>query len=76
MMGNVWEWNETLFTGSHRGLRGGAYYYYYSLNSSNRGDNTNPYYEALNLGFRVAEIPEPATLLLLGLSGLVLRRKH
>jgi len=76
MMGNVHEWNETLIDGVQRGRRGASYYNGdISLSSSNRYSN-KPYHESLNLGFRVASVPEPATLLLLGLGGLPLLRKR
>ncbi|MBM4104560.1 MAG: hypothetical protein FJ263_11060, partial [Planctomycetes bacterium] len=39
MTGNVWEWNETLFYGSFRGLRGGSY-----LNGGNRLASSIRYY--------------------------------
>jgi formylglycine-generating enzyme required for sulfatase activity len=78
-MGNVWEWNETLISGSTHGIRGGSYYTDYgrygpvgALASSGRG-GPDPYYEVHDIGFRVASIPEPCSLALLFLGGLVLR---
>jgi formylglycine-generating enzyme len=75
MMGNVWEWNEAVI-GSARGVRGSSYgndYYY--LGSSVRGDNP-PDLDYSHIGFRVASVPEPASvvLLLLG-AGLFKRRR-
>jgi sulfatase modifying factor 1 len=78
MMGNVWEWNETLISGSSLGIRGGSYNVYYGLISSYRDSYNNYYYpnfESLDLGFRVAEIPEPATLLLLGFGAFMISRR-
>ncbi len=76
MMGNVWEWNETPLYASYRGLRGGSCYYYVGdLRSSARNCDL-PYDEYSFIGFRVASVPEPATLLLLGLGGLALLRKR
>ena len=72
MMGNVYEWNETL-TDLKRGLRGGSYYGG-SFRSSSRGSST-PNNESINVGFRVASVPEPATLILFALGGLMLRRR-
>jgi sulfatase modifying factor 1 len=81
MMGNVWEWNETLI-GSSRGIRGGAYN---SYNSDNSLASSYRYYlehysfiEVSSIGFRVAEIPEPTTVALLSLGALSLirRKKH
>ncbi len=81
MMGNVMEWTESpwnsgnYLSDSGRGLRGGSYYYdNYGLALSYRDDVVTPDFEHRAVGFRVASIPEPTTLLLLGLGGLVLRR--
>jgi formylglycine-generating enzyme required for sulfatase activity len=80
MMGNVFEWNETLI-GSDRGFRGGSYGYYgygydyYALRSSNRFDY-DPRSERDDIGFRVASVPEPCTLSLLGIGGLMLIRRN
>ena len=81
--GNVWEWNETAYdginnaAGESRELRGGSWYF----NSSGLGASSrfsyNPPYETFDFGFRVASVPEPSTglLVLLGLSGLLLKRR-
>jgi len=57
MMGNVWEWNETLITGFDRGSRGGSCYNSsFYLSSSYWGDYYYPEYEIYSVGFRVASI--------------------
>lgn len=85
MMGNVWEWNESSYyapddsEGANRVIRGGEYGKYgavdeYSIRSSERdgiygisglypevGDDIG--------GFRVAAIPEPSSIALIGLVG-------
>jgi formylglycine-generating enzyme len=61
MNGNVYQWNDTLFSGSFRGIRGGGYINTVaSLKSSLRSD-VSPSNSFANLGFRVAETPEPST---------------
>jgi len=77
MMGNVFEWNETLIYGSYRGLRGGSYTDD-NLSSSDRYDGPDPApsYEIISIGFRVASVPEPCSLVLLGLGGLTLMRRR
>ena len=57
--GNVVEWNETIISASNRGLRGGSWI-------GNVGDlaasfqvDVNPTIETIDVGFRVASIPEP-----------------
>ncbi len=76
MMGNVWEWNETLI-GSNRRLRGGSYYGHYgSCLRSSAPSIYFPYAEDYGVGFRVASVPEPCTLVLLSLGGLTLMRRR
>jgi formylglycine-generating enzyme required for sulfatase activity len=77
MMGNVWEWNESLID-LCRAIRGAGYgskdYY---LSSSRRDNDDNDYgedYEVDKLGFRIVAIPEPATILLLAFGALTLRK--
>jgi formylglycine-generating enzyme required for sulfatase activity len=68
--GNVWEWNEAVLHGSYRGLRGGSFNDGdYSLHASLRS-YLSPTYEYYYLGFRVVEVPEPATLALLAFGGM------
>jgi formylglycine-generating enzyme required for sulfatase activity len=68
--GNVWEWNETVID-SYRGLRGGSFHNYGDdLRASFRYTNEDPSSEIFNVGFRVSEVPEPATIALLALGGV------
>lgn len=55
--GNVWEWNDTVISGSARGLRGGAWLGNDdAMHSSNR-DFFGPSLESSYVGFRVATGP-------------------
>lgn len=73
--GNVWEWAESAYTppsaaGSSRVLRAGSYNnaYAFFLESTDRY-SSHPWYEADNIGLRVASVPEPSTALLMMLGG-------
>jgi hypothetical protein len=62
MMGNVWEWNETLIYFGYRCLRGGSCSYDVSyLSSSYRYDGYFPSDEDVIVGFRVASTPTTCT---------------
>ena len=84
MMGNLWEWSESAKDGTlenvteSRVIRGGAFSdnFENGLRSSIRS-NASPASESMNFGFRVAAIPEPSSLAMIGLAcglGLFVRR--
>jgi formylglycine-generating enzyme required for sulfatase activity len=75
MGGNVFEWNEALIY-SFRGLRGGSYDDLDIILGSSIRNGTTPSFEGNNVGFRVASVPEPCSLVLLSLGGLTLRRRR
>lgn len=69
--GNVWEWNETMVHG-HIGLRGGAFDTMSSdMGAQSRTDSAYRTYEQSNIGFRIAEVPEPSTIVALSLLALM-----
>src|SRR5208283_162908 len=63
--GDVWEWNETAYFGNARGLRGGSYGDPVSVLVSGVQDNITPLSEDINVGFRVAYVPEPSSAAML-----------
>jgi formylglycine-generating enzyme required for sulfatase activity len=68
--GDVFERNESLINGSFRGLRGGSWFFLVGfLHASSRIDGI-PTSQLHHVGFRVASIPEPGTLLLAALAGM------
>ncbi len=85
MMGNIMEWMESPYWSGEdlsynpaalRPERGGAMGSLIGLLDSSWRDDNYPYDEHGYLGFRVASVPEPATLLLFGFGGLALRRRR
>jgi formylglycine-generating enzyme len=75
--GNVWEWNETA-DGSFRGYRGGAFSTDdYNLRAANRYSSFPTGVLDGLIGFRVVEVPEPSTsVLLVSASMGILRRRR
>ena len=78
--GNVWEWSDAVISSPSRlsrGPRGGSWGSDdYNLRSSSRYDV--PAYEDYNIGFRVASVPEPTSILLSMFAGgmMLIRRKR
>jgi len=78
--GNVAEWNETWIDSgrdSFGSLRGGAFPGTVTLLQASVRDFDSPTAEAVKYGFRVARVPEPASMaiLVLGGLGMLVRRR-
>jgi formylglycine-generating enzyme len=77
--GNVYQWDEGKYAGTCRGARGGCYGLpSYNMSAALTGDSLDPASWTPYYGFRVALIPDPATLSLLALAGvgLLARRQR
>jgi sulfatase modifying factor 1 len=74
--GNVFEWNDAVISGSPRGLRGGSWFDYDGTLASSYRTHSDPSFEYYSIGFRLASVPEPSSLVLSVLaSGVVLLRR-
>ena len=75
MNGNVWEWNESTWDGTldsmdeNRVVRGGTLVHNESFQRSSHRTNYYPTNEYDFIGFRVAAIPEPSVIALMGVFG-------
>jgi len=79
--GNVGEWNEAIpyqdSSDACRGMRGGSFYGGGSdMIAAQRDIYADPRFEGPSVGFRIVEVPEPATLSLLALGGLLALRRR
>ncbi len=76
MAGNVWEWNEAIFSSSRRGLRGGSFG---NPDVVLRADDRNINFvtnESSFIGFRVSQVPAPGSVALLAIGGLAATRRR
>ena len=85
--GNIWEWNEAVIdawwaeptaAAQWRGVRGGAWDIYESsaLVAAYRFCYDPTLTERSNFGFRIVQVPEPATVSLLALGGMAALRRR
>ena len=79
--GNVLEWNEVVVDDDngqpiYRGLRGGSFDDTVGYLKASHRDRGAPTHESGEVGFRLARVPEPATLTLLAFGGLAALRKR
>jgi formylglycine-generating enzyme required for sulfatase activity len=77
MGGDVFQWNESVYSGSYRGLRGGSFDYNTGFLRSGNSATGYPPGEGSFIGFRVSQVPEPASMGILGLGviGMLARRR-
>lgn len=74
--GNVWEWTEATPYLVFRGIRGGSFEYDELAMRSTYERHNSPVAPGRGVGFRVAHIPEPATIALMLIGAATLLRKR
>jgi len=67
--GNVREWNEAVIFGTNRQIRGGGFLSQTNRLQSTGPDSEMPEFEAADLGFRIAMVPEPSAAVAAILAG-------
>ena len=78
--GEVWQWNAAILNGFYHGCRSGGFGDYVNYNTELQSKNRsgmNSTFEDVSLGFRIAYVPEPNSVGLLGLGviGMLTRRR-
>jgi formylglycine-generating enzyme required for sulfatase activity len=76
--GDVFQWNESIYNDGYHGLRGGFFGSYDGNLQSGNSDYDPPSYVIDGVGFRVSQVPEPASVGILGFGmlGLLARRRR
>ena len=76
MGGNLWEWNEAIFYGIARGIRGGSCSNSAEAMVAGFRAGEASYREEAWVGFRVVQVPEPSSVALLAIGRLLIARRR
>ncbi|HKQ47365.1 MAG TPA: SUMF1/EgtB/PvdO family nonheme iron enzyme [Phycisphaerae bacterium] len=74
--GNVNEWNESVIEGLYRGVRGGAFNNDDYTSAAGNRYSLDPTLERSNLGFRIAMVPEPGSLIMAAVAALAVPKRR